>query len=170
MQLAKLIEKTMSKEQAIQQYQVSVNQCLDKLIYRLVSELSVVSHAKHAPETYLLDFEVEMQDFTRGFPVYWFPMDREATQLESDLSLMLLPDIEFTVPERIVKTYSDVGVETWELGYNALVAWFGECWRKADGLKCAYPAYIAPHDSIFSVNLATMKEVTDDEKWPAEPC
>jgi hypothetical protein len=160
----------MDKEQLTQQYQNIVRQYLDKLTDRLVAELKVIAHAKHDPETYLLDFEVEMQDFTRAFPVYWFPMDKDATRLETSLSLSLLADIEFTVPEEVVEAvaYEEAGIETWELGYDALVAWFGECWRKADGLACAYPAYIAPHDSFHSVNLKTMQGVTDDEKWPPE--
>ena len=160
----------MDKEQLTQQYKTVVHQHLDELTDRLISELTVISHAKHDPDTYLLDFEVEMQDFTRGFPVYWSPMDKEATQLESALSLGLLADISSTVPAEVVNStvYEEAGVETWELGYNSLVAWFAECWRKAGGLECIYPAYIAHHDSFYSVNLRTMQEVTDVEKWPSE--
>ena len=160
----------MDKEQLTGQYQSIVRQHLDQLTDRLVAELRVIAHAKHDPDTYLLDFEVEMQDFTRGFPIYWFPMDKEATQLDTSLSLGLLADLEFTVPEEVVDAvaYEEAGIETWELGYDALVSWFGECWCKADGLECAYPAYIAPHDSIDSVSLKTMLAVSDDEKWPPE--
>jgi hypothetical protein len=158
----------MGKEQLTQQYKEIVRQHLDRLTNRMVAELQPIIHAKHDPDTYLLDFEVHLDGFVDGFPVVWDPMDRDLTQLAGRTEL--LSDIPFTIPKEVIEseTYEAADVNTWDIAFGLLVAWFAECWKKAGGLGCPYPAYICRHDDIESFDLKRLKWVSDSEKWLSE--
>ena len=154
----------METEELLTQYRQLVRSHIDALTDRLVPELSVIAHTQQPEETYLLDFEVHSDGFGEGFPVYWDPMDAEATQLEGRTEM--LADIAYTLPDEVVngESYDKAGINSWDEAFQLLVIWFGECWHKAGGLECAYPAYICHHDDINSYDLRLLKWISDDEK------
>lgn len=158
----------MDKEQLVGQLKAEIRHNLDNLTDRLVAELKPIIEAEHDPDTYLLDFEVEMQDLTRGFPVGWVPMDRNVCQLFGGPQPQLLTDIPHTVPEKVAKAkiYEEAGIDTWEIAFDLLIPWFSQCWRLAGGEKCRYPAYIGHHDDLYSRDLNTLQEVEYEDKWP----
>lgn len=44
------------------------------------------------------------------------------------------------------------------------MAWFVDCWKKAEGESIKLPVYFCFHDDIKSFDLIKNKWVTDDEK------
>jgi len=157
----------MEREMLLSQYRQTVQRHLDALTDRLVPELAVIAHAQQPEDTYLLDFEVHSDGFTDGFPVYWDPWSAELSQLDGRTEL--LPGLPYTLPDEVVdgEAYDKAGINTWNEAFQILVLWFGECWHKAGGLECAFPAYICHHDDVESYDLRLLKWISDDEKWPA---
>ncbi len=156
----------MKQNELLLQYQQEVRHHLVALTDQLVPELAVIAHAEQPEDTYLLDFEVHSDGFADGFPVYWDPMSADASQLEGRTEL--LSSTAHTLPNELVngESYDAAGINPWSEAFQLLVVWFGECWHKAGGLECVYPAYICHHDDIESYDLQTLKWVSDNEKWP----
>lgn len=149
------------------QYRQIVQSRLGALTDHLVSELAVIAQAQQPDETYLLNFEVHSDGFAEGFPVYWDPMSAELDQLDGRTDL--LSELTYTLPNEVVNEgiYSESGINPWDIVFQMLVVWFGECWHEAGGIKCDYPAYICHHDDIESYDLRLLKWISDDEKWPS---
>ena len=157
----------MEQDNLLAQYKQIVQSRLDTLTAPLVPELAVIAQAQQPEETYLLNFEVHTDGFAEGFPVLWEPLSAEMDQLED--RIVLLPTLASTLPGEIVNEgiYGEAGINPWDTAFQMLVVWFGKCWHKAGGTKCAYPAYICQHDAIESYDLRHLKWVPDDAKWPS---
>jgi len=157
----------MEQDDLLLQYRQIVQNRLSALTDQLVSELAVIVQAQQPEDTYLLNFEVHTEGFAEGFPVCWEPLNAEMDQLEDRIDL--LPTLAYTLPEEVVNEgiYSEADINTWDAAFQILVVWFGECWYKAGGMKCAYPAYLCQHDDNQSYDLRNLKWFSDDEKWPS---
>ena len=157
----------MEQEDLLVQYRQIVQRRLDALTDQLVPELAVIAQAKQPEETYLLNFEVHTDGFAEGFPVLWEALSAEMDQLEDRIDL--LPTLAYTLPGEVVNEgiYTDAGIDPWDTAFQMLVLWFGECWHKAGGLQCMYPAYMCHHDDIESYDLRLLTWISDDEKWPS---
>jgi len=104
---------------------------------------------------------------TCGFPIGWFPMDKNVCQVFDGPQPQLLTDVPYTIPPEVIdaEIYEEANIDTWEIAFDLLVRWFAECWRKAGGEQCSYPAYIGHHDDLYSFDLNTMQEVKYGDKW-----
>lgn len=157
----------MKQDDLLAQYKQVVQNRFDALTALIVSELAVIAETRQPEETFLLNFEVHIDGFAEGFPVLWEPLSAEMDQLEDRIDL--LPMLAYTLPDDIVNEgiYSEAGINVWGTAFQMLVLWFGECWHKAGGLTCAYPAYICQHDDIESYDLRLLKWISDNAKWPS---
>lgn len=157
----------MNEEKLKQQFVNAVRPHLERLTERLIAELQPIVCAEYPAEIRLLDFEADSTRLTDSFPVCLYLMDEEKTQIGS--LLQLLADLPLTIPREVFDSqdYEAAGMDAWYLAFQELAVWFGECWRKAGGFECLYPAYICHHDDDAAFNLKKLKWVSDREKWAA---
>ena len=128
---------------------------------------SLIGH-KYPSEVVALDFEVFSDEFTSGFPVRVFFLDRRNTEFfvwvdgkatyPSPVDPGLL-DIDCVYPEEIEEELTIASPESdpWHIATNELFDWFMNCWRKAGGNNFRFAASIAHHDSTTELNLINGK-------------
>ena len=160
----------MDKEQLARKYAETVDQYLGLLTEELVTELKPLSAGKQPPDTALLLFEVEMQDVTRGFPIGWRALGKEDSPVSNAAGGHLLNDLDYTVPDEVTDAgvYEAAEVDTWDISFVRLVAWFSDCWQKAGGAQCAYPAYVRQRDDPISFDLRECKWVSAADAGPGK--
>ena len=108
-----------------------------------------------------------MQDFTRAFPVGWFALDRDNSEVDVNIGGQLLPDVSCTFSLVLFVFVVVVVVEdaAWEIAYDALAHWFSRCWLTAGGDKWRKRAVIAIHDGGEYFDLKKGKVVSDESIW-----
>ncbi len=153
----------MDKEQLIKQCQMAVQQSLDNYSDHLISELSRSVLTLRHPNAFFLSFDVYSEGFSTGFPVIWRLYAHDYTEMAK--GPQLLQDISCLVPSEVIdaEAYRAADLDTWNIAFHSLVAWFGECWRQAGGLQFPYPVQIGHADDIEAIDLKTMISC---EKWP----
>lgn len=148
-------------------YRDELSSVFGVLTDRLTHELKPVANYQFRKAVHLVLFEVEMQDFTRGFPVSWFALDRDNQEVKVEISKSLLDGIPRTVPADLVHTgkYVDAVIDTWGIAYELMIHWFADCWATAGGANCRVPCFIAIHDGGKFFDLKLHRVVSDEEVW-----
>jgi len=143
----------MDQKQLVNSCQMAIQQHLDEYTDRLTSELSRFVLTLRHSDAYLLSFDIYSEGFSTGFPVVWRLYSRDYTELAE--GPQLLQDIPFLVPSEVIdaEEYEAAEIDTWSVAFDALIAWFGGCWRDAGGLSFPYPAQIGHADDIEAIDL-----------------
>ena len=128
----------------------------------LVSALRAIIDAEQPPSTYLFRFEYDSPTFADTFPVTFCRMNRSGHAEEAQ---KLLPDVPFAIAPEVIydSRYEQADLDTWALASDVFVPWFAECWEAAGGHHSRWPGYLAHHDSIYSVELTTRRELRSPE-------
>lgn len=141
-------------------------QYLSQITPALLEALRGVISGPLAPETFLLDFEINIAALRECFAIRYDPMDAHQTQLDGGGTL--LPSLPRTFTDEILTGSPGGGgmdPERVDVAVEQLIAWFSDCWSQVS-VNAAVPAFIGLHDSVHSFDLQGNAWVTLDEKWP----
>jgi hypothetical protein len=130
--------------------------------------LGALIRHKYPDEVAAVDFEVFSDEFTSGFPVRAFFLDRSNTEFVTDVGGKAtypipvnpcLLEIDRVYPleieEQLVASSPDS--DPWQIATAELFEWFLACWGKAGGSGFRLAATIAHHDSSTELNLINGK-------------
>jgi hypothetical protein len=149
-------------------FQADVRRRLTRLSARLVTDLRKKIFSRVRPNIARLDFELEVQNVTRGFPIH----ARLETVNETYKLVKIFPELRELLPEEVYASASnrDLGNYSGNVADRLIFRWFSDCWRKAGGTKLRCNSAIAFHDSTDRFNLKTRRweDVFDndtDDDW-----
>jgi hypothetical protein len=150
------------------EFQRLVRACLEALGPKLTPVLASLIEHQYPREVVALDFEVFSDQFTRGFPVRAFFLDRENSEFfvrvngeatyPSPVDPGLL-EIDSVYPDEIEDdlVVASPDSDPWHIATNELFDWFLSCWKNAGGSNFRLAASIAHHDSSAEIDLITGK-------------
>ncbi len=131
---------------------------LERRTSSLVSALRAIIDIEQPQGTHLFRFEYDSPHFADTFPVMFCRLNSSGHAVEIR---KLLPDLPFAIAPEVIydSRYESAGLDTWALASEAFVYWFADCWTAAGGHHSRWPGYIAHHDSIYSFDLTTRREL-----------
>lgn len=128
----------------------------------LVSALRAIIHAEQPQDTYLFRFEYDSPAFADTFPVMFGRMNRSG---HAEEVRKLLPDLSFAIAPKVIydSRYEQADLDTWALASEVFIPWFADCWEAVGGHRSRWAGYLAHHDSIYSIDLTTRRELRSPE-------
>jgi hypothetical protein len=134
---------------------------------RLVEELHGIARASMPAETCLIDFEAQPYRFRYAFAVRWDPMDAELTQLDGGGDLLVGAEPILSADIADAPEYEGLAVAS--VAFHALPQWFADCWARAGGSACRFPAYLSEHDSSLAFDLRSRTWDVNGARWDGFP-
>ena len=149
-------------------FQRLVRASLTALEAELTPVLGALIRYKYPDEVAAIDFEVFSDQFTSGFPVRVFFLDRSNTEFFVDVGGKAtypspvdpgLLQIDCVYPAEIEEELvaGNPNCDPWQIATAELIPWFVACWNKAGGSGFGMAATLAHHDSSTEVNLLSGK-------------
>lgn len=128
----------------------------------LVLALRTIIDAEQPQGTYLFWFAYDSPNFADTFPVMFCRMNRSGRAEEVR---KLLPELPFAIAPEVIydSRYEQADLDTWALASEVFIPWFADCWESAGGHHSRWPGYLAHHDSIYSFDLTTRRELRPPE-------
>jgi integrase/recombinase XerD len=106
----------------------------------LVAAMRTIGRTALPSETHLIEFAIHPGLFRSSCGIRWDPMDIENTQLDgggdllSDAGPLLAPEFQGQRYESI---------EVCSIAFHAMLPWFADCWRAANGTECRHKAFVS---------------------------